>query len=136
MSEYRGSSDKSGSCYRTLVQYADSGCNKIIPPAPVTQVPKILQCFSPHPYAPPSCGQSKSCSNTLSCNCSCSPQSCGSCGTWCNNPKDRCGCNPLGACDNQRQNEAPIVENYGSFSIAAAVRPPYNCGEGKIIGAS
>jgi hypothetical protein len=135
MNEYRGSLDKSRSCYRTLIEYADSGCNKIIPPAPVTAVPKILQMFTPHPYTPPSCNQSKSCSNSLSCDCP--PKSCGSCGSWCNNPKNRCGCNPLSSCSDMQQNEAPLVENYGgSFSIAAAVRPPYNCGEGKIVGAS
>jgi hypothetical protein len=142
MNEYRGSSDKTRSCYRTLVQYSDSGCNKIIPPAPVTQVPKILQMFQPHPYSPPSCNSLKSCNNTLSCNCNnssgggCPSQSCGSCGSWCGEPKNRCDHNPLSSCSKQQQNEAPLVENYGSFSIAASVRPPYNCGKEKLIGAS
>lgn len=139
MNEYRGSSDKTRSCYKTLIQYADSGCNKIIPPAPVTQVPKILQMFQPHPYELPPCNTMNSCTNNLSCGCPdkcCSSKSCGSCGSWCGQPKNRCNQGALSPCYNQQQNEAPIIENYGSFSIAASVRPPYNCGKESLIGAS
>lgn len=120
MNEYRGSNDKTRSSYNTLFQYADSGCNKIIPPAPVTQVPKIMQMFQPHPYTlfPKTCSaNNQSC---LSSSCStCLPSS------------SRCGCNPLSP-----HSDNKIVENYGSFSLSAAVRPPFNSCNEKITGVS
>jgi hypothetical protein len=140
MSEYRGNSDKSGSCYKTLSEYADSGCNKIIPPSPITFVPKVLQMFNPHPYSPPSGCSSSSCnSRSSSCNCSSSKSSCGcggsssnqGCSTWCNNPKNRCGSEK---CECSQQNQGDVVENFGAFSISSAVRAPYNYGDQKITG--
>ena len=107
MQEYYGRETNARPCYHTLGNISKFGCNKIILPTPVTTIPEILTILNPHPYQP-SCG----CSSRSTGGCGCGSGGCGS------------GC---GKCSHN-SDSGEVRENFGAFSISAAVRYPYNTG--------